>query len=170
MIISNALSGIKGPFVPDALQPYIIQQACCELTPMENVAFQLAFQSLAEYIEHQPLSPEASAIIVYTDKDDVSVLRVGNELGQHVPIAVIWLGHIREHIPRQPLFLQQILLEEVCHTLYQIQNEYKVKEVVYTILRTHIQGLTLHDLYPSMFDEFDHRVPLPEYPDEWLNT
>ena len=165
MEIKNVLDKIPGPLVPEALSKHIVQQSCCKLEPVEILLFQKSFEALAEYTQSQTLSKEALVEVVYTDSDEVVLQRSGLELGQSMPLAVIWLGKIRtQQYP--PLTLMQIFLEEICHALYQVQNEYSVKVLVYKILYPHLGGRSLHSLYPLVFDE--NNFPIPSaYPDRY---
>jgi len=54
-----------------------------------------------------------------------------------------------------------IFLEELCHSYYMITDEWEVKEYLLPILRQMYPQISLHHLYPKMFDMQDRRINHP---------
>lgn len=75
-----------------------------------------------------------------------------NTLGQSIHIAILRMDLIREKGYSQVSFALAIL-EELCHSLFQIANEYLVKLKVFEIVGNVFLGVTLSSAYPDMFDE-----------------
>ena len=166
MMISGS-ANTAGPGVPSGLQPHITLRSCCKLADEEIRSFQRAFSALDRYASHFPLSPEAFCVVLFTDQREIRLTEDRDTLGQSFPLVVLWLGSIRSRSNYSPELLQLIMVEELIHSLYQVQNEYRVKEMTVEALSPYFQTLTLHDAYPLLFDSSDHRIPLPEYPAAW---
>lgn len=51
-----------------------------------------------------------------------------------------------------------IILEELCHGLYMIRDEYLVKETVIQILHQKYPLVSLHGLFPRLYDKDNRRI------------
>ena len=166
MRISGAIDTI-GPGMPKNLVKHFIQRSCCTLTNDEILAFQQVFTALEAYRGLHPFPPEMLCVVVYTDQPSLELVQEPGTLGQSLRLVTIWLGQIRQRSDYNRELLMLVMAEELFHALYTVQNEYLVKEMVVEALQPYIPHLSLHDVYPAMFDDSDHRIPLPKYPAAW---
>jgi len=156
-----------GPLIPNNLIHHIKIKTCCQLSIDELKTFQTVLLLLSQYIQSHPLPTSALCIVVFTDQLEMRFQQEADIAGQSLPLATIWMKRIRQQ--NHNLLLALTLTEEICHTLYQVYNEYKVKEIVFEVLRPSLPDISLHSIFPSLFDEDDHRIPDSEYPLEWIN-
>ena len=156
MKISGAIS-VLGPSIPARLVPHIDQRTCCRLTADEIAAFSAVLRCLDQYIQRHPFPAGARCIVIYTDQPQVTLLP-DHELGQSLPLVLIWLAPIRQRSDYSQALLMLVFAEELCHALYLISDEHLVKETLFAVLAPCISTLTLHDAYPTLFDMDDHRI------------
>ena len=168
-IISEFVDGPVLP-VPDNLKNLVASVADCGLTPREMAYCYGALRDLGEYVKTHPLPPSIGCCILFSDKDEITLAEEEEcLLGEALSLAVIQLGRIRRAGPGYEKWLRFVLLEEVCHILYAVRNEYRVKEIVAEVLSlSPSTRVDLHDYFPDHFDSDGHRIPLPEYPLEWV--
>ena len=168
-IISEFVDGPVLP-VPDNLKGLIASVADCGLTPREMAFCYGALRDLGEYVKTHPLPPSIGCCILFSDKDEITLAEEEEcLLGEALSLAVIQLGRIRRSGPGYEKWLRFVLLEEVCHILYAVRNEYQVKEIVAEVLNQNPKShVDLHEFFPDHFDEKCRRIPLPEYPIEWV--
>ena len=158
-----------GPVIPENLTTHIKIRTCCQLSIKELTVLKLVIDSISDYIQTHPIQKFALCIIVFTDQNQLTLQQEEHILGQSLPLTTIWMKQIRCMKNYTNVLFPLVLTEEICHTLFQEYNEYKVKEMVFDILQPHLGGIKLHSTYPTMFDENGHRIPDPDYPIEWLS-
>ena len=154
----------KCAIVPPQLSKHIFQTATCPLQEVEITAMQDALFQLLRYLPKRPLEPGAVCNVLYTTQDSLTLSLEDNQkeiLGTSVHIAVLRLDQCRKLEQYNWRVLSLIFLEELCHSLYQEKNEYRVKYLVWDIAGNNLQ-IDLHEVYPDMFDEDDNPKFCPD--------
>lgn len=154
MRVKNSIN-TKVAVVPRSLERHIFQLSTCELTETEINAMQVSLFLLADYQRTKPFPAGAVCNVIYTTQDSIELLYLDNNqelLGNAPCLAVYFLQKIRQHEEYRWLDLIPIFLEELCHSLYQEKNEYRVKRLVCDIINQKYQ-MSLYKTYPDMFDE-----------------
>ena len=158
------------PEPPDSLKPVIFQHLACNLSVLERMYAAIAFEKFESYTKSHPLSPEAVCDIVYINSDNIE-LELDESDGQEMSVHLIFvrMNHVREDMLNDnrtsvnwPEFVF-LLLEELLHTLYQIRNEYRVKQIAKEIALLAYPNLKLNNIFPFLFDEDDQPVYHPDY-------
>ena len=131
----------------------------------EQLIFWDAFSLIADHAKkHQFPSHVAQSslrchiLVLHSEK--AALMFATGELGSFAPIIFLPMSRILSRKREAAAaFHRAVLLEELCHYLYEIWDEYEVKELVADILRRKYPTLRLHQIHPDWFDENDARIP-----------
>ena len=78
--------------------------------------------------------------------------------GLSLHYSVIFLSKLRQSDRYDPLFLTLVLLEELLHSIYLINDEWEVKEIAISMVQQKIPGAKLHIYFPDYFDDHDQWI------------
>ena len=117
---------------------------------------------LWEHNHPVPGGTERISVLVLSMSGSVNVHLESNTVGQANTMFLIRWERILALSRPDPDVLfalkMAILLEEMCHALYMIRDEYLVKEYVIQIVQQAYPKITLHDLFPVAFDKNNQRI------------
>lgn len=119
------------------LKKHIGVSSACELTKQEFACFAVALRLLAEEMELDGIIGDADrrVSIYFLDSGTITLTSTNpDSLGEQHAFILYHVDRWRI-APREDLQLITIMLEELCHGLYYIRNEAKVKLKVLEILR-----------------------------------
>ena len=155
---------IKPLPVPPALQERIFGLRNCLLQRREYDFALHALELLAEYSKTHPFR-FGGRVYLFVVKDSHVPIRQINPsvLGTSCGLAVVHMDRIRagSNGNNSAEMLVLILLEELCHILYDVRDEHRVKEIVCDIANIGYHWVTPHLWRPSMFDEEGNWIDRP---------
>lgn len=167
MQLINVLSSVVLPRIPASISNRIEQATYSELSELEIQAFTVAYLNLAKFAKGNPFTYGINCLVIYTADNTIHIKPIPNSFGIMIPIAIIKLDKIRT-ANRNIDFLRCILalLEELCHALYSIRNEYTVKVRIHQILKDQFPDRTLHSYWGDVFDDNDRPIR-NAYPEDY---
>lgn len=122
--------------------------AKCQLTDEEINCFDIAVSLLKQaLIDDGMFPPKEYAIVFFYDEDIISIkVCEPLEQGAHANMIFYPVHHWRrENYAHNDLVV--IMLEELCHCFWQIQDEYIVKQKVTSIIQRNHPNLTMDSLF-----------------------
>lgn len=140
------------PVVPTALKQYIEQITCCDILP-EVKEIEEVFFTFADYVEHNPPPAGAFTTIIYTFDGKCSFEMISKIPGVTTKIIFLNMFEIRSEQHTQTYVdstVWPVLLEELFHSLYNIQDEYEVKAHTVQVLKQHWPEATFDTLYQTI--------------------
>ena len=162
--IKGALLNAICPVVPDTLSDVIYQTTCCLLTPDEILSFSTALRLFANYANCHAIPYGAHCNIVYLDSNSITIdikQLPAKPYGASIKVVPIYLhqvrdlsqrSHVQQTAEQIDVMRYQILLEELFHSLYNICNEYIVKELVFrAIFSANCPIEHIAELYTNVF-------------------
>ena len=114
--------------------------------------FETAFAMFAKYATEVPIIIKDNFNIFYTSNRALPIIMDENEIGAAFSCVIYNVKRMLEHCGTNKMCCIIVILEELCHCLYAISNEYIVKYRVTDIVRLNNPRIQPNDLYPSVFD------------------
>ena len=165
MEFKGMLDAFYGPAAPNELKNLIHQNSFDNLTEDEAQGFGEAFSLIIQFSKINPLPDNLPIMIIYITEPELTLLPAKNIGGQFAHLVLICLYKLREE-KRSRASYMMVMLEELLHGLYHIRNEYVVKKLAIEIAQLR-HKLTLHECYPSMFDEHDRPKYCSDYAEDY---
>lgn len=143
-----------------------IMTRTCEIDGDDAQVLLMAFRLFMQHEASDPVPFAASRIcqLIVTKTDSVTLTMEPHVYGCTAGVIFVNLARLRR-IARLPNRIA-VVLEELFHQYYLIQDEWDVKALVVRVLLAQFPGVTLHGLYPKMFDAQGKRLPFPSHREE----
>lgn len=107
-----------------------------------------------------PFREECRVCLIVSDSDDIVLTPEARVLGQTASFIFLFMNRSRKIKPLANRVA--IVLEELLHCYYLIRDEWEVKELAMLLLQSKFSDISLHGMYPRLFDEKGHRISKPD--------
>lgn len=152
----NNLVDSATPVIPSTLKPFLSQTLCSVLSNEEVMRIETILSLFESYVIDNPPPQNAFCDIVYSADGKCSFQLADRIAGFSIKLIILNMDYIRSQ--RLGLIslncLYPILVEELLHSLYNIQDEYEVKVRTVGVLQPHYTEATLDNLYQTIHDPF----------------
>jgi len=134
-IVKDLIEDSPGPFIPEKLKNKIQLRASFALTENEASLFTSALMLVETKLISENIDIEkiVKVTIIVTEDGHFSIYAEGNELGYKL-VFIIYRVKVWRERKLPDLSIITILLEELCHHFWGIEDEIKVKYKVLEIL------------------------------------
>lgn len=145
------------PTIASSLAPYVEQVYCCSLDFATVAVLQRIYGAFNQYLISQPPPAGAFTSVMYTTNGHCSFLLPESAIGLTTKIIVLNMPRIQAlQLSNRPDVhaLWPTLLEELFHSLYNIQDETDVKHLVVQVLRLEFENVEFQQLYAPVVDRW----------------
>lgn len=152
MYIANSVTTIV-PAIPDTLKQYVKVFSVCVLHESDIAPFSAAFNALAAYMVDHPFpQPNHGVKIIFCDENLPIYANDDDAVGGFDVFAYYHMDKLRT---KNTVQIFTAALEELCHALYVVHDEVRVKHLVYDVALTILPGISFYDLYSQ-------HIPAPD--------
>lgn len=129
-----------------------------DLTGDDASVLLTAFSIFMECEHIYPIPYKSSRVVcmIVSDRDQIVMQAEPHVLGQTAECIFLFMH--RSLQLKQPSRRVAVVLEELLHRYYLIHDEWAVKERLMPLLQSRFPDVTLHSLYPKMFDACGRRI------------
>ena len=150
--------------MPPELRGQVFGMANCILEYRE-FAFAMHFLGkLAEYSKTHPFRYSGGINLFIVRDHRIPILQGDPSVpGTACGVATVHMDRVRALSSRNNSaeIFALVMLEELCHILYDVNDEHRVKEIVCDIANIGYQWITPHMWKPNMFDQNGNWIPIP---------
>lgn len=131
---------------PEQIVKKLSAAITCELTEREIILINGAIKALSNQLELENKSDLRPVGLVFTDSDEVTYSLEENQLGSAFSVCTYMVHKWRKNNYNDWKILA-IILEELCHHFWNIEDEFIVTEKVLEVVRRIDPAVEMHDLY-----------------------